>query len=576
MNKIKILPKDVYSKIAAGEVIERPSSVVRELLDNSIDAGADEIIVKIEQGGLKKITVSDNGSGISKEDLPLAFSKHATSKIMSVNDLSKINTMGFRGEALNSIKVVSNITLTSNTDVTGEKAGYKISNDTSNSTINVAFKKGTKVEVENLFTNFPVRRKFLKSQQAEWNAIKKEVLSKCFSYLNIVFRLYNNNDLIFQTTGDDNFKRTFFSLYDKEANFEIYEYEREVTNKFKIKIFYSAPDVFFPNRRYQHLFVNNRPVSVNFLYAAIDSSVRSYISPGRYPLAYIYIDIDPELLDINIHPTKKEIKFLYQNEIFSGILKTVSEAFSNIVKRELIDITHRDFSQRTESVQNEFFQGSFDVDRSTNYFKSVIDNDLEKTTERATKTDQGYQVLGVVFETYIIVQKDNRILFIDQHAASEAILYQRKKEKYDGSRSIENLMIPAVFDVDDITGGLENKINTLKKADFDIEIGEGNSVVLKALPSILLAKKNYDLVVEIISEYLENDLNDSESELIDKILISASCKEAVKKGDKLTLLEMMEIVEEYFLRSITNCPHGRPSHFEMNRESLEKAFQRKK
>jgi DNA mismatch repair protein MutL len=582
MNRIKLLPAEVYSKIAAGEVIERPSSVVRELIDNSIDAGAKEIIIKIEKAGLKKISVVDDGSGIHKDDLALAFSMHATSKMKSIDDLSKIYSMGFRGEALHSIQTISKVIITSNTDNTGKLPGYKISNYGKKQFIPepVAFNRGTKVEVEDIFYNLPARRKFLKSEISEWNSIKKTVISKALSLLDISFKLYHNDELIFATQGNNDFKNTFFLLYKNENSFEIYKYERKINSGLKLLLYHSSDDVFFQNRNYQNIFINSRPVFVNFFYPAIDSGTRNFISHGRYPFIYLYIDIDPSLIDVNIHPAKKEIKFINQNEIFTAIQSVIIEAFSAFRNRDisgLIEKTNDKDKLISKINQSEIRLCS---EKNTNdYYVDYIKEVVEKSDDNILQSideKKEYKIIGTAFDAFILVQKDDKVLIIDQHAASEAILFHYKKEKYEKVSNSEKLLIPIVFDIENFADDLDVKIELINSKKFNIEKGEGDTIIVKEIPSVLLIKKNYEYATEIIKNYLgEFDLS-SKKDPIDYILIEASCKEAIKKGDRLSLIEIAEIIDEYFKLNISNCPHGRPSHFELTLEGLQKIFQRKK
>ncbi|MBN2544244.1 MAG: DNA mismatch repair endonuclease MutL [Spirochaetes bacterium] len=583
MNKIKLLPKEVYSKIAAGEVIDRPASVVRELIDNSIDALADEISIMIEKGGIDKIIIADNGSGIDKDDIELAFSMHATSKIKNIDDLFKINSMGFRGEALHSIKTVSKITLTTNTDASGKLAGSRISNLKGKLDVieNVPFKKGTKVEISDLFYNLPARKKFLKSPVSEWNFIKKTVAAKALSNLNISFNLYHNNQRIFATMGDGNFTNAFFNIYGNENPFLINEEKIEINDDIKIHAYYTDPDVFFQNRKYMEIFVNKRPVWVNFFYAAVDSAYRSFLSPGRYPLVYLNLDIDPRLIDINIHPAKREIKFFDQNEIFKIIHDSLKHLLNKKLNRELINENYEITEQNN---QLKFSFGINENDKNSKYFNEVLNtgyikNPVEDIVNEYIKNDNErlnkFNILATVFDTYIIVQKEDKVIFIDQHAACESVIFNRKKNKYQKNPDIEKLIIPILFDLDNPGDDLEERIISLNKNGFLIELQEGLTIVIKEAPSILLERKNYDIIVEIIKNFLENVNNYNKINLLDEILIELSCKEAVKKGDKLSLIELNEIVNEYFENKVYNCPHGRPIHFEITNEYLEKIFQRK-
>ena len=307
MGKILLLPDDVSSKIAAGEVIERPASVVRELIDNSVDAYSTEITIKIEGYGAKRVVVSDNGCGMDRDDLALSFKKHSTSKIREINDLYNLSTMGFRGEALYSIETISNLSIISNNQDNGDSLGYRIANygERRYEVTEIASKRGTKVEVTNLFFNLPARLRFLKSAITEINQIKKTISDKALSFLDVSFKFYNDNKLIFETTNTNNFKKNFFDIYTNENNFEIFHYEEFVGNDIKIDIYYSSLDTFFPTRKYQTLYVNRRAVTVPFFYNALDNGLRNYISTGRHPLVYFFIDINPNLIDINIHPAKR-------------------------------------------------------------------------------------------------------------------------------------------------------------------------------------------------------------------------------------------------------------------------------
>ncbi len=579
MKRIKLLPAEVYSRIAAGEVIERPSSVIRELIDNSVDAGAREITVRVENAGLKKITVADDGGGILKDDLPLAFSMHATSKIESVDDLARLFTMGFRGEALHSIQTVSKITITSNTDASGKSPGYRISNYGDKPLIPspVAFNRGTKVEVEEIFFNLPARKKFLKSEISEWNSIKKTVAAKALAMPDISFKMYNGNDLAFSTKGNGNFPDAFFDIYRNENRFEILKYEKKTGANLEIVLYYSESDVFFQNRNYQNIYVNSRPVTVSFFYAAIDSGMRSLVSPGRFPLAFVYVGVNPGFIDVNIHPAKKEIKFLNQNEIFTAIQSCIMEAFSMNINRNMAGIADSGMDSFGENPgQNEI--KFYHRENQKEYFEDYYNDVVVKNEERIVPDRPGrdYTILGVAFDTYIIVQEKGRVLFIDQHAAAEAILFIYKKEKLQKNNESEKLLIPIVVELDNYDEDTEANIGLLNSNKFSMERSEGSSIVIREIPAILLKRKNYDIAVEIIKSFLEDHHPSGKADILSGILIEASCREAVKKGDKLTLVETAEIVDEYFRLGITNCPHGRPSHFEVTHESLQKIFQRKK
>jgi len=574
MSKIFILPESVSSKIAAGEVIERPSSIIRELLDNSIDADANEITIKLEDAGIKKIIVSDNGCGIDKEDLILSLTKHATSKICQIDDLLTLTTMGFRGEALHSVQTISKITISTNTDVKGEKPGCRISNygDSPFDILDIPAKKGTKIEVADIFYNIPARKKFLKSELTELNSIKKTVSEKAFSNPCISFKLYNNEKLLFFTKGDNDYKKLFFSIYNNENDFDILEHQEIINNDLKLKIFYSKSEVFFSTRKYQMLFVNKRPVSVNFFYSAVDAGLRNYVSPGRYQMIHCFIDINPGLIDVNIHPAKKEIKFHDTGIIFNSIQKTIIGAFNKLISTDIFEIQNKSVKIESNKTVEKIIP--FNTEKSDfSYFYKIKDEEF--AAPQTIKNNPDYQVIGVAFDTYIIVEKENRVIFIDQHAACEAIILKKKKDNYSNTINAEKLLIPALIEVSDWSPLVERKVEILNNSGFIIDRNEGETLTIRQMPEILLTKKDYGLACEIILEYLENQ-NKVDSDIVEYFLIEMSCKEAIKKGDKLNQIELAEITEEYFNLGIKNCPHGRPIEFELTKEGLDKIFQRRK
>ncbi|MCG8571249.1 MAG: DNA mismatch repair endonuclease MutL [Spirochaetes bacterium] len=597
--RIKLLDETTYSKIAAGEVIERPASIVRELIDNAIDSGATEISIKIENSGLEKIIVSDNGCGIEKDDLALALEKHSTSKIDSIDDLEKLVSMGFRGEALHSIKTVSKLALISNTDITGQSSGYQICSFDDQAIQPVATKKGTKVIVEDVFYNIPVRKKFIKSSTSERNLIKKTIIAKSLAYTNIRFSFFQDNKLVLQTPGNDQFEDAFFFLYPKENKFQINHYSLQLSDYAKIDLYYSDYQVFFNNRNYQQIFVNQRPVSINFFYSAIDKGMRSWISPGRFPLIYVFLNIDPSMIDINIHPAKKEIRFFQQNEIYQYLLSTVEKAYSQLAKSdifqkpEIFSSDHKPFFKKEDPQesetpgrnQRETIWPDFINEYKVTYPQHKEQKDLvssaaviDRVDHKALEVNQTYhqyEIIGVIFKTYIIVAEEEGILLLDQHAVSESIIYLNKKEKYELKKSSQPLLIPMVLEVQNWNNSITQKLKILNEHLFEIDQQEGNSLVIRALPSFLTLQKENDQIADIIQNYLElEELFDSQ--IIDYFLIQASCRKKKKKGDDLNYVEIQELVDHFYKNKMTHCPHGRPVYFRMEKTDLDKLFQRKK
>ena len=588
--RIKQLPESVYSRIAAGEVIDKPAAVVRELVDNSIDAGAATITVKTTNGGIDSIVVDDDGCGIHRDDLLLALTEHATSKIFDVDDIYNVTTMGFRGEALNSIKTVAHITITTNTDETGLSAGSSINND-DYKVKSVPFKKGTMITVTDLFYNLPARRKFLKSKITELNNVKKVLRDKALANLNIAFKFFNDGKLVFSTKGDGDFAAAFNSTTpnanDNGLDIHINSFIQRVSEDLCFTIYYSSPDVFFTSRKYQSLFVNNRPVSVPFYYAMIDTAVREYISPGRHALVYTFIDINPSQIDVNIHPAKKEINFAESSFVSSQLCYAIKLAMSQVLSRRISPdgglVQNETFFAADKPFSVDLFEperfGSFSQNGgSSDYIDFIERSQSYESNDAFSETTQNvaddYRIVGRIFNNYILVEKDGKMLIIDQHAAAESIIYRKKLKNYEESHSSEQLIIPLTAELSDWTDKTEQRIAQLNQNGFDIERSEGTTIVIRAVPHVLLLRKNNDVVTQLIVSFLQKEI-DPDKSILDQILIEASCKEAIKKGDYINLLEMTEIVQQYFAYGITNCPHGRPAHFELALEDVEKYFQRK-
>lgn len=584
--KIAVLDESVSSKIAAGEIIEKPASIIRELIDNSIDAGSTLIDIRTKQGGISEITITDNGEGMSKEDLELSILKHSTSKIKTLDDLYNINSMGFRGEALYSIQTVSKLSITTNSSSDGASPGYRLFFKDGEKKIEpVAAKKGTKIEVSDLFYNLPARKKFLKTPSSELNSIKSAIMEKVFSDTNVSFSLHNDDKLIFRTSGDGSFSSSFFSVHKNESSFDISKHELYFNDQISLTLYYSDKEVFFNTRKFQSLYVNNRPITCPFFYTAVSSGYSDYISPGRHPLLFVFINISPELIDVNIHPAKKEIKFQDQQLIFSAIVQLIKGAYSSKIKSAL-QIKSEDYSPLFMKEENTAVSYNSDEKNRCEPVveKSLLDMfntqkpdiiDANQNIPYTVKNDfNDIKILGTVFNTYLTIEKNDKLYFIDQHALEESYIYNLKKKKYLADSSAENLLIPIILEPDSLNDFAAAKIAKLNDCGFSIEENEGDTFTIRAIPSIL-SYMDSENIKSVINEWLE-DNESSDKTIIDQLLITASCREAVKKGDKLSPLEIKNLADIFFSENITNCPHGRPVFFEINKESFEKNFQRKK
>lgn len=622
--KIKVLPESVYSKIAAGEVIDKPASIIRELIDNSIDAGATEIVISLKKGGTEEINVRDNGCGMEKDDLTTSILKHSTSKIETADDLNNIHTMGFRGEALYSVHTVSKLAITSSADDSGQTPGYKICPENSFIPEPVPCRKGTKIEIKDLFYNLPARKKFLKSAASELNAVKTTIYEKIFARLDISYALYNDGKLMFRTNGDGDFQQAFFTIHKLENPFPIEKFEY-TSAPIKLTIYHSPADVFFQSRKYQTMYVNNRPISCSFFYSAISKGYAQYISANRHPLMFVFLETKPDFIDINIHPAKREVKFFDQTAVFNAIMQGTNAAFGNKIRRdlsldpqdpfaddeiypfakiELADVEPQgampeviyptDFKQiNTKSDYPDLDDRYYNFNESqkpyspfgrelpkdltslfSKYEALKVQPQADLPHVKYKETLHNFRILGVAFDTYIITEKNEKLYFVDQHAAEEAYIYMKKKESYKQNSASERLMIPVLFELENTPKNLEEKLEQLNSCGFCIEENEGSTYSISEIPCVLKNMPSSQLT-ETITMFLQEDGN-SELTIIDRILITASCREAVKKGDKLTPIQIEEIITRLFAFNILNCPHGRPVYFEIPRSTFERNFQRRK
>uniref|UniRef100_A0A7C4YFB5 DNA mismatch repair protein MutL n=1 Tax=candidate division WOR-3 bacterium TaxID=2052148 RepID=A0A7C4YFB5_UNCW3 len=522
MGLVRVLPEEVRKKISAGEVIERPSSVVKELVENSIDAGGTKIIIDIEDGGKKLIRVSDNGEGILKEDLNLVIQRYTTSKIYTSRDIDNIRTLGFRGEALASISSVSMIEILSRSKY--EDSGKLIKAIGGEITEEKEYQRqvGTTVVVKNLFFNYPARRRFLKSQSAETRSILSEIIPRFIAYPGISFEFTSDGEKVYQlfpSTIEERISNLF------GMNFlDLFEYIEEGDNNYKVFGYIQKPNVPSPKKNF--LFVNRRSVWNNQINGFINSI---YNLPAGERVSYIlFLEIPPELVDVNIHPQKKEVLFRNEKFLFEIIGKAVEKVISSKEGYKIV------------------LDGSTQID----LFK-----------DRKTKFWQFHN-------SYIIAQTRNGIVIIDQHAAHERIIFEKLKNRNDSSVKLLNPV-----EIEFTPFELENIKNAEKKLNeigFRFKIFSNNTIVVEAVPSLLedLSPENLGNLFREISERNDNPYH--------KIIESIACHSAIKQGEPLTEDEISYLINELFSteRPYT-CPHGRPTLFEISIEELERRFKKR-
>jgi DNA mismatch repair protein MutL len=569
MNTIRILPEKVASQIAAGEVIERPASVVRELIDNSIDAKADRISVKVERGGKGLIKVTDNGMGMGKDDLLLCLERHATSKIRTASDLVKITSFGFRGEAIPSMAAVSRMQITSlpQKELLGNRV--RISGGKLLAIEEVGAPPGTIVEIKDLFFNIPARRKFLKTPRTEMSHMVDTVLRAAMPFPNISFRLEEGNKGILHLPASPNPRLRLSHLMGRTTGQSILSGESQQEGP-HIAIHVAPAD--FARKRADRLFVyvNGRNIRDRLVTKAIIEGYGQRLMKGRYPQALVFITIDPAQIDVNVHPTKQEIKFQNGRQVFRAIAAVVHKTLAP---------AGRIFSDTSQPYKNQNAQETTPpapaiFERAETYgppLKQKPRPTPKEATVHLTEIPMP-QIIGQLGNMYILCQMEDGLLIVDQHAAHERIVYETLKGSLLSTKiEIQNLLIP-----NEMEFSLKEKGVLLEKghllADFGIELDHfgGNTFLLRAVPALLKNVNWQTLISEFIAKLEESGAPDG-AHIMDEAVKIMACHGAIRAGQHLTLTEMSNLMRQLNNMDLpTNCPHGRPifqnfTYFEMNK-----------
>lgn len=575
---IILLGDELINKIAAGEVIERPSSIVKELIENSIDAKSSAILIRIFNGGIDEIQVEDDGQGIEYDELPLAFLRHATSKLTREEDLYAIHTMGFRGEALPSIAAVSRIEMYTKTpDEVGSRCiaeGGVISKRERFPTA-----EGTKIIIRDLFYNTPVRKTFLKSPVSEGNSVYEMVCKYALAYPEISFVFDNHKKTQFKTPGNGILRDTVFSIYGSDINNYLLEINEQGSG-YSLRGLISKPEFKRNNRRQGFFFVNRRPIRSPILTRAVDIAYRGLLVSREYPVFFLSLEVMPDSVDVNIHPQKSEVRF--QDE------QTVIRFVSGVIKKYLDTTDFRignhfqshqfpaeNFAEREWKVgpQQLFSDNRMEFPNSgTAAISEAQYSFLAINTEKATSGSSGdIRIIGQLQDSYILAENGKGLLIIDQHAAHERICYNKIVRDYKASSFKENLVFPLPMDLSHRqTELLTGHMSILQELGFEIDIIGHNSIVIRAVP--VLAKGNeLTVIISIVDKLQEGD----SVTLKEDIMIKMACEKAVTAGAKLNQLEMFKIVNELLAEeNYKNCPHGRPTIININDRDLQRMFKR--
>lgn len=635
MARINVLPKEIYQLIAAGEVVERPSSVVKEMIENSLDAGAKNITLEIKNGGSTYIRITDDGCGIERDDVRKVFISHATSKISKKDDLNSIGTLGFRGEAMASISAVSKVELL--TKAENEEIGtrYEIAGGEELEFDDAGCPNGTTIVVRDIFFNTPARMKFLKKDVTEGNQVAGIVDRMAISHPKISFRFIRDGKQVLITSGNGDLKSTVYSVLGKEMSDSLMSVDYSF-NDMRITGFVSKPTASRKSRAGQYFYINNRIVKSKTAMAALEQAYKNTIMVGRFPACVLNIELNPAQVDVNVHPAKTEVRFANEKPIFDLVYYAVKTAIEN--DRTVKEVEFKDnpiYRQESKNVyqnnDNKSFQAKFDffkkkdeppsqqviktkpredfwqVEASKPEYKIARDEkskarvDInieyeepeeistakskdapkERDIEKVVITDEkdnenvipNFKLIGEAFKTYLIVEIENELYFIDKHAAHERMNFERFKAQ--ATVETQMLLAPVVVNLtkDEFIAISEN-VELIKKCGFEFEEFGESQIIVRAIPSLVDGDSVKDLMLEIAQKLLEHK-TDILPDKIDWIYHSASCRGAVKAGDYTSRQEQEMFVKKLLsMPNIRFCPHGRPVFIKMSKYDIEKQFGR--
>ena len=585
MSKIQIMDMNLANKIAAGEVVEKTMNVVKELVENSIDAGATTIKIELIDSGVKEIKVIDDVCGMDENDATLAFSRHATSKLKTLDDLFNINSLGFRGEALPSIASVSNIVLKTSNEKTGTMVVVNGGNIESVKSCDL--KKGTTIIVKDLFYNTPVRLKYLKSLYTELANISDYVNKMALSYPNIKFVLVNNEKELLNTNGSGDLLKTIFDIYGVVVANKMM-YIENMNNDYKISGYISYPELTKSNRGSITLLVNNRVVKNYEIVKAILEAYHTFIPKDRFPYIVLNIEVDPFLVDVNVHPTKMEVKFSKEDSLTSLIMETIDNKLN---KKTLIP------KAVYENVEDKYYEDDLKVNEDL-FGTNSIDDEKEETLEKpkleeltfdfsVNEEKEEYESevnprikeltpIGIVHGTYIICENPDGMFIIDQHAAAERINYEKYYHALSThSKNTIDVLIPYKIELPNNEYIiLEKNFNILDNLGFKYEEFGNNTLIIRSHPTWLPKYAILEAIRKIIDIIIkEEDFN--EDKFNEKVSITLACKMSIKAGDVITMPDITYLINE--LRHTKNpftCPHGRPTIITYTKYDLEKLFKR--
>ena len=555
MGNIVLLDDLTINKIAAGEVIERPANVVKELVENSIDAGATKIIIEIKNGGKTLVKIVDNGKGISANDIPLSLERHATSKIRKIEDLEHTYSMGFRGEALASIASISELTMMTKT---AEENGTKIIAEAGEivEVEEIGIPVGTTIMVERLFFNTPVRYKFLKNDATEFRYIKEWVQKTALVNSDIAFKLINDGKIVFQTNGNGNIRDIIYLLYGKEIEKNLLDVNYE-SEGIKVTGVIGNTTIARDNRKSQILYLNKRNIKNQILTNSADQAFKGATGIGKYGFFILNLEMPANYYDVNVHPTKMEVRFNDENKLYKVFYHAIK---SSMLNGEFLDNDEKE-QKKENYIENE-------LEFLTNKFKNNIPVEL---INRENQREIEYKYVGILFRTFIIIEIGEDMFLIDQHAGHERILYEQIKENYKNhiQNNSQLMLIPEVYNLShkEIEFVKEN-IELFRNTGFDIELFGEDSVKISGIPNIEYKINKNRMFLDVLDEMLTTERT-AIKDVEERFIATVACKAAVKANMDLTRQEVDSLIQRLLkLKNPFTCPHGRPTTIKFSKNEL--------
>ena len=634
MKKIAVLSQNTIDKIAAGEVVERPASVVKELVENAIDAGATAITVEIKEGGISFIRVTDNGGGIPKEQVPLAFLRHATSKITQAEDLLQITSLGFRGEALSSISAVSQMEVITKAPEDFMGVRYVIEGGQEKVLEDVGAPNGTTMLVRNLFFNTPARKKFLKTAMTEAGYVSSYMEQLALSHHNISFKYMVNGQLRLHTSGNANLKDVIYGIYGRDITRELIPVQYEKTG-ISITGFIGKPSIARGNRNFENYYINGRYVKSKLLMKAIEEAYKPYMMQHKYPFVCLQYDIHGEDVDVNVHPTKMEVRFQNQSAVYNATYDLITEALAgkeiipevSLTSKPTVAPKQTQPKEKKILVPEPFEKNRIAEEKAVYAPVGLRPASAEPKTENKTtpisiskpvKPKESYmqakpkeqkqepfpqeksevvkieqmelfdnrllskearvhhRIIGQLFDTYWLVEYDNKFYIIDQHAAHEKVLYERFLKEFAQKEIISQMVSPPSLVSLNLQESNLLKANLEIFREFGFEISEfgGKEYSIHAVPANIYGVSVQELFIQILDSLDQEHISKTPDILVERIA-TAACKSAVKGNNRLSVKEADALIDELLsLENPYNCPHGRPTIISMTKYELEKKFKR--